>query len=112
MRIGRCEVCGNVGEVWVCCSTCGSICVSYCADCLKAKAEPWDLLVDYISCAGHYPKDISLAYQEVVKSTCKRLGKTEEEFAESVDYEIENDTYPQWVARHPDWDFEPDHDFN
>ncbi len=92
MIIGRCNVCGKVGEVWSRSSLCGAMTTSYCRDCLKNGAEPWDDLVKYISLAGHYPKDINAYYQGIVKDTCKYLGKTEEEFAKAVDEEIKNES--------------------
>lgn len=81
---GKCSVCGKYGNVTVCCSACGAQTLAYCDDCLLSGAEPWGELVFYISCAGNYPEDINDTYKEIVKATCERLGKTEEEFAEAV----------------------------
>ena len=85
---GRCAVCGAEGPVYVCSSLCGAYSIAYCEDCLNAGAEPWDDLVSYISCAGAYPDDINETYREIVRDTCARLGKTEQEFAEAVKKEL------------------------
>ena len=88
MTIGRCGVCGSVGEVWVRSSLAGATSNSYCRECLKCGAEPWTDLVIYISCAGHYPQNINKTYQGIVRATCKRLGRTEEEFSKAVEEAI------------------------
>ncbi len=88
---GICECCGRPGEVYVTSSACGALSLAYCLDCLKAGAEPWDELVLYISCAGRYPDDINEDYREIVRCTCQRLDRTEEEFAEAVKKAIEED---------------------
>lgn len=85
----KCSVCGKEGEVFVCCSACGAMSLAYCKDCLTAGAEPWGDLVAYISLAGRYPDKINQGGREIVRHTCRRLGKTEEEFAAAVDAEIE-----------------------
>lgn len=77
----RCDVCGANTETFVCCSACGGMSFAYCEECLKAGAEPWGVLIDYISIAGHYPEDINEDFREIVRNTCKRCGKTESEFA-------------------------------
>lgn len=84
-----CDVCGAECDGIVCCSACGAVTVCYCEDCYKDGAEPWDLLVSYISCAGYYPKDIGTPYREIVKATCERLHKTEIEFSKAVENKID-----------------------
>ena len=86
---GKCSVCGKEGEVFVCCSACGAMSLAYCGECLTSGAEPWDDLVAYIALAGHYPDKINKGYREIVRHTCRRLGRTEKEFAAAVDAEIE-----------------------
>lgn len=86
---GKCSVCGAEGKVFVCCSACGSMLNVYCADCLASGAEPWGDLVAYIALAGRYPDAINEEYRAIVRDTCRRLGKTEAEFAAAVDAEIE-----------------------
>lgn len=81
---GKCAVCGKEGPVFVCSSLLGGISNAYCDDCLSSGAEPWGDLVSYISCAGCYPDDINDTYRNVVRATCDRLGKTEQEFADAV----------------------------
>lgn len=80
----KCDVCGAECEGIVCCSACGAMTLCYCDECYKAGAEPWGYLVMYVSLGGDYPKDINTPYREIVKATCRRLGKTEKEFAEAV----------------------------
>lgn len=85
---GQCSVCGKTGEVFVCCSTCGAMSLAYCKECLDAGAEPWNDLVAYVSLAGRYPDDINETYRKIVRDTCMRLSRTEEEFAAAVDKSI------------------------
>lgn len=88
---GRCDVCGREGHVFVACSACGAETHTYCLECLHSGAEPWSALVSYISIAGFYPDDINENYRDIVRATCARLGRTEEEFAADVKQEIENE---------------------
>ena len=48
-------------------------------------------MVNYISCAGHWPQDINDTYQEEVRRQLKLHDKTEAEFAADVDEEIKRD---------------------
>lgn len=92
--VRKCDVCGKIDEVYVAASACGATSFAYCKECLESGAEPWGALVFYISCGGIYPNDISQEYQEIVRNTCRRLGRTEDEFAKDVlrkvleDYEL------------------------
>lgn len=87
----RCDVCGREGDVFVACSACGAESFAYCVDCLRSGAEPWDALVPYISIAGVYPDNINENYRDIVRATCERLGRTEEELAADVKREIEDE---------------------
>lgn len=91
-KIVKCNVCGkeNVEGV-VCCSSMGPITLGYCKDCYEKGLEPYGIMVGYISCSGHFPKDINSEYQALVRSILKGLGKTEEEFIRDVDKAIEED---------------------
>ena len=83
--MSKCAVCGKEGlDTVVACSCCGGISFNYCNECLSSNAEPWGTLVSYISCAGKYPEDINEDYKNIVRCTCKGLGKTEEEFSNAV----------------------------
>ena len=88
VQTGICAVCGKHGEVFTAASACGAITLAYCSDCLSSGAEPWGALAEYISLAGIYPDDINEQYREIVRDTCARLGKTEQEFAEAVKEKI------------------------
>ena len=66
---GKCAVCGKEGEVFVACSTCGAISFAYCEDCLNIGAEPYGALVEYISCAGDSPEDITLEAEHILIAT-------------------------------------------
>ena len=83
--MSKCDVCGHDGETFVACSACGGTTFQYCHDCLAAGAEPWGELADYIAICGNYPEDINDAFCEIVRNTCERLGKTEEDFIKTVD---------------------------
>ena len=85
---GKCAVCGKEGEVFVASSACGAMSNAYCSECLASGAEPWNDLVIYVSLAGHYPDQVNEMCREIVRDTCKRLHKTEEEFAQDVEKAI------------------------
>ena len=82
--MGICNVCGRENETLVCCSACGGVCLAYCKDCLDSGAEPWDLLVAYIACSGVGPEHINGEFLKIIRNTCKRLGRTEDEFWRAV----------------------------
>ena len=89
-KIHKCDVCGkeNVEGV-VCASSMGPITFSYCKDCFEKGLEPYNAVVAYISCSGHFPQDINETYQGLVRSILEGLGKSEEEFIRDVDKTIE-----------------------
>ena len=87
--IGVCDVCGRSAAVTVCCSACGGQSFAYCRQCLRSGAEPWGTLVSYISCAGRYPEDVNEEFRTIVRDTCARLGRTEEEFAAAVNDQLD-----------------------
>lgn len=82
--MSKCAVCGRDGETFVACSMCGGITLRYCHDCLLAGVEPWDELVNYIAICGNYPEDIDNVFCDIVRDTCERLGKTEDDFIKDV----------------------------
>ena len=85
MRAGKCDVCGKeTDDLYVCSSTCGATSFAYCEDCLKAGAEPYSDLVNYISLAGYRPEDINPYYLAVIKATLERLNISEEKFWRDV----------------------------
>lgn len=82
---GRCDVCGKSGKIYVAASTMGPVSFAYCEQCLANGAEPYQAMVSYVACAGHFPNDINKQYQDVVRSILRYLGKTESEFISDVD---------------------------
>lgn len=82
-RHDKCDVCGEVKDVVTAASVFGGS-YSYCMDCLNKGAEPYHAMVDYIACAGCYPKDISTTYQALCKMALNALGISEKQFIKDV----------------------------
>lgn len=81
-----CEVCGKRNTTFVtCASKFGPMSFFYCSDCFKEGKEPYDTIVAYIACAGHFPEDINEEYQKEVRRQLVLHSKTEEEFIKDVD---------------------------
>ena len=88
-RIDKCEVCGATDVLGVVvCSTFGAHSFACCEACLEVDKEPYDAIVSYISCAGHWPQDINSMYQREVRRQLKLHNKTEEEFRNDVEEAI------------------------
>ena len=84
----KCDVCGKESETFVTCSAYGAISYAYCKECLANGREPYNAIVAYISCAGHFPDDINKVYQEDVRRQLKLHGISEEQFIMDVDNAI------------------------
>lgn len=88
-RIDKCEVCGATDVLGVVvCSTFGAHSFACCEACLVVDKEPYRAIVNYISCAGHWPQDINPMYQREVRRQLKLHNKTEEEFRNDVEEAI------------------------
>lgn len=81
---GTCSVCGKNTDVVVCASAFGATSYAYCERCLSNDFEPYDAMVDYISCAGLFPDDINPQYQKLCRHILNGLGISEEKFIEDV----------------------------
>ena len=101
-RPGKCEVCGKETDIVVVASSMGAMSCAYCKDCLEAGAEPYDVMVAYIACAGRFPDDINEQYREMVRANLAYLDKTEEQFIEDVDRTIRktDEEYARFVEEH------------
>lgn len=86
--VNRCDVCGKPA-VCVAASAYGPISYAFCAECLQKGLEPYDGVVSYIACAGHFPDDIREDYRADVRRMLPLWGKTEEEFVKDVEKVIE-----------------------
>lgn len=87
----KCDVCGKEGEVFVASSMYGPISFAYCVECVANEREPYDAIVGYIACAGHFPNDINEVYREDVYRQLKLHGVSEEQFIRDVDMSIEEE---------------------
>jgi hypothetical protein len=87
----KCDVCGKERETFVAASVYGPISFAYCEECLKNGKEPYDAIVAYISCAGHFPDDINETYQKDVRRQLKLHGISEEQFIKDVEKAINNE---------------------
>lgn len=72
---------------------------AYCTECLKANAHPWRILVAEVSCLGGLEYATEW-FKLMVEGTCKRLGKTIEEFTRDV--EEANRLFDQYMEQHPE----------
>ena len=86
----KCDACGKDGEVFVAGSAYGPISFAYCDKCLLNGREPYDAVVAYIACAGHFPEDINELYQDSVRRQLKLHGVSEEQFIKDVEECIED----------------------
>ena len=91
--MSKCDVCGKETSTTVCCSTCGAISFSYCAECLNAGIEPYDALVGM----GLYYADINKTYrQQILDPSLRFHNKTREQF--DADVEAEEEGYRIWLV--------------
>lgn len=79
-----CEVCGAIVECEVVCVPGVPISCRYCRECLEADAHPWGILVANTVCAGGDLDAMIDEWKEMVENTCKRLGKTLDDFKSEV----------------------------
>ena len=87
--IAKCDVCGAENTIGLVASSAfGAISYAYCACCLAENKEPYRAIVNYISCAGHWPHDINKIYQREVRRQLKLHGIPEEVFKFDVDRAI------------------------
>jgi hypothetical protein len=84
-KIMKCDVCGKESETFVAASAYGPISFAYCRECLENGLEPYDAIVAYIACAGHFPEDINEAYQKDVCRQLKLCEVSEDQFIKDVE---------------------------
>ncbi len=84
----KCASCGTKTECVAVCSAFGAMTYSCCLKCLAAGKEPYQVMVDYISSAGHWPQDINQIYQEEVRRQLKLHDVLEEAFKFDVERAI------------------------
>jgi hypothetical protein len=84
----KCGGCKKAEGTVTVCSMFGAISYVLCEDCLKSGKENYRNMVNYISCAGHWPQDINEVYQAEVRRQLKLHDKTEEEFRNDVEEAI------------------------
>ena len=95
--MSKCDVCGKETETFVACSSCGGISFAYCAECLNAYREPYNILVSMgltSDCMNHVYK------QQVLLPSLKFHGKTIEEF--DADVEKMDEEYYDWLQHQHD----------
>lgn len=80
----KCEVCGAEAEGCVVCVPGVPLSCFYCFDCLNSNAHPWWALVSNTVCATGDLDTMCDEWIEMVEDTCKRLGRTIEEFKADV----------------------------
>lgn len=87
--IAKCDVCGAENTIGLVASSAfGATSYVYCACCVAKDKEPYRAIVDYISCAGHWPQDINQMYQREVRRQLKLHNIPEEVFKFDVERAI------------------------
>ena len=84
----KCAGCKKAEGITVVCSMFGATSFALCDKCLKEGREDYRNMVNYISCAGHWPEDINGIYQAEVRRQLKLHGIPEEVFKFDVDRAI------------------------
>lgn len=84
----KCAGCKKAEGITVVCSMFGATSFALCDKCLREGREDYRNMVNYISCAGHWPEDINDIYQEEVRRQLKLHGVPEEVFKFEVERAI------------------------
>ncbi|PWK81694.1 hypothetical protein C8D88_116105 [Lentzea atacamensis] len=91
--MSNCDVCGNEPMLGVASIPGMPISVAYGRECLKANAHPWWALVGNTALLGGLDQAADW-WQDMVRDTCRRLGKTLVEFNREVAEEIRSNAGP------------------
>jgi len=78
-----CDVCGGAA-VGVCSSALGACSFAYCKQCLELRAEPYQCTVIMCAMNGNEFKHFAPWFHPVIEGTCKRAGKTLDQFWQEV----------------------------
>ena len=84
----KCAGCKKAEGITVVCSMFGATSFALCDKCLREGREDYRNMVNYISCAGHWPQDINDIYQAEVRRQLKLHNIPEEVFKLEVDRAI------------------------
>lgn len=84
----KCAGCKKAEGITVVCSMFGATSFALCDKCLKEGREDYRNMVNYISCAGHWPQDINDIYQAEVRRQLKLHNVPEEVFKFEVERAI------------------------
>lgn len=84
----KCAGCKKAEGITVVCSMFGATSFALCDKCLREGREDYRNMVNYISCAGHWPEDINDIYQAEVRRQLKLHGVPEEVFKLEVERAI------------------------
>lgn len=84
----KCAGCKKAEGITVVCSMFGATSFALCDKCLREGKEDYRNMVNYISCAGHWPEDINDIYQAEVRRQLKLHDVPEEVFKLEVERAI------------------------
>jgi hypothetical protein len=84
----KCAGCKKAEGITVVCSMFGATSFALCDKCLREGREDYRNMVNYISCAGHWPQDINDIYQAEVRRQLKLHDVPEEVFKFEVERAI------------------------
>jgi len=82
-----CDVCGERPQVGVAAVPGVPMSVAYCAECLRANAHPYGIVVINTAMAGGYDKAAEW-WQQMVDDTIRHLRKTRAQFDLDVAHEL------------------------
>lgn len=92
-----CEVCNTNEAAIICSIPMVPVSCAYCSSCFDANAHPWATLVANTACMDGLERT-NEDWKNMVKDTCRHLGRTIEEFNNQVEQEIK-DMSKAWEAK-------------
>ena len=82
--LGKCDVCGAHGPVYLRCSSMGPFSFSYCKRCIQSGAEPYWFTVSTVDINGLWPDDVNEPVQHRIRGILHYLNRSEDAFKRDV----------------------------
>ena len=83
-HLGRCDVCGAQGPVYLRCSSMGPFSFSYCKRCIQSGAEPYWFTVSTVAINGLWPDDVNEPARQRIRGILNYLDRPEDTFKRDV----------------------------
>jgi hypothetical protein len=100
MRVGTCETCGALTDLWIYALPGIPISVGNCRVCMETNSYPWTILVANTVAIGGMDHAADW-WKDAVNVSLARLGKTRQEFYEAVTAALKEEYDPQDHAPNP-----------